>query len=109
MGNGGKCGNKYGSNSAGVGYALQVSSSDGDDIWEKYLGGDVGHVRITRGIPLSGIQKFFGDDDLAYDGQRFGMSHGGQRTREHRALANQGIYPEDEGYHGGTGGLMSHI
>ena len=43
-------------------------------LWERELGGDRGHDKITRGIPSLGSEKNCGDDGVVYDEQRLGMA-----------------------------------
>ena len=57
VGDGGKVGDKDRIDSVGAGGALQASRSEGAAIWDQYMGGDGGHIKITIGIPLSGSQK----------------------------------------------------
>ena len=46
---------------------LQGSLAIGVVIWEKYLGGDGGHAKSTRGIPSLGSYTDFRDDGSSYD------------------------------------------
>ena len=77
VGWGEKVGDKYGSNGVGEGGAIQDSFSDSDSIWEKYVGGDGVHDKITRGISSLVIQKDSGYDGSSYNRRRFGMAPSG--------------------------------
>ena len=109
MGDGGEGGDEYRINSAGAGDALRSSCSDGDDIWEQDMGGDGGNAKSTRWITSSGSQKDRGEDGSAYDKRIVGMPPGGQRARDGRDLANQGIKPAEVVHHCGSGNLLAHI
>ena len=93
MGGCGKHGDKYGSNGAGAGNALQVIRSDGADIWEQDMGVVGGRVKSTIGIPSSGSYKDCGEFGLACGGPRVVMAPSGQCARDLRGLANKGIHP----------------
>ena len=108
VGDGGKDGDEDRSNSAGAGGDLQDICSDGADVWERYMGGDRGHVKSIIGIPSLGIQKDYGHDGSACNGRRMGMAPGGRSARDYRALSNKGIHPAEVGHHCGVGGLPAH-
>ena len=74
--NGGEGGDEYRDNGTGAGYDIQVSLTVGAVICEEELGGDIGHAKITRGVPSSVSEKNCGDDVVAYDERRVGVDPG---------------------------------
>ena len=75
-------GDKERINGTGVGGAVQINRAVIFVIWVKEFGGYMGRAKSTRGIPLSFIQTYFGDDCAAYNERRVGVARGGWRTRD---------------------------
>ena len=77
MGDGDEGGDKDRGNGADAGDVLKGNSTVDDVIWERELGGDWGHVKVTRGISSSGSHKDCGDYGAAYDKQSVGVALSG--------------------------------
>ena len=77
VGNGREGGEEDGGRGKGAGDALQGNCSVGIVIWERYLGGDEGHAKSTRGIISSDSQTGCGDDGATYDERKVGVAPSG--------------------------------
>ena len=77
MGDGGKCSDEYGSDSAVTGDGVKCGGSDSAALQKQYLGSDVGNYEGAGGVPPSGGLADIRDNSSTSRGGGIGVVIGG--------------------------------
>ena len=99
VGDGGKDADKDGSEDAGMYDDVQGSGSDGAALLEIELGSDGGYDEGDGGVSPSGGPEDSRDVRSESHGGWMGVVIGGGGLGVRKAVANEGVHSEAEGYH----------